>query len=128
MKIALDTNAYVAFCKNESSAVDAIRRADSILIPLPVIAELRAGFGIGSKGAQNESVLQRFLNSKRVSIVLPDESTTFVYARLYGYLRKRGTPIPINDLWISAITLQHDATLLTFDSHFEKLPQIPKWL
>ena len=89
MKIALDTNACVAFCKNESSVVDAIRRADSILIPLPVIAELRAGFGIGSKGAQNESVLQRFLNSKRVSIVLPDESTTFVYSRLYGYLRKR---------------------------------------
>ena len=127
MRLALDTNAYTAFCKNNSRAVEAIRQADRILLPLPVIAELRGGFAVGRKGVENEAILQRFLNSNRVSIESPNENTTFIYAKLYSYLRKKGTPIPINDLWIGAITLQNDATLITFDQHFNELPQIPKW-
>lgn len=128
MNLAVDTNAYTGFCKNDPVAVDAIQRADIILLPLMVLAELRAGFSVGRKGDENEAVLQRFLNSPRVSIVCPDENTSFVYARLFGYLRRKGTPIPINDLWIAAVTLQNDATLLTFDRHFEALPQIPRWV
>ncbi|MDE0766944.1 MAG: type II toxin-antitoxin system VapC family toxin [Opitutaceae bacterium] len=127
MNLSVDTNGYTAFCKNDSIAVDAMQKADRILLPLMVVAELRAGFSVGRKGAENEAILQRFLNSPRVSIESPDESTTFVYARLFGYLRRKGAPIPINDLWIASLTLQHEATLLTFDRHFEALPQIPRW-
>lgn len=128
MNLSVDTNGYTAFCKNDSFAVDAIQKADRILLPLMVVAELRAGFSVGRKGAENEVTLQRFLNSPRVSIECPDESTTFIYARLFGYLRRKGTSIPINDLWIASLTLQHDATLLTFDRHFEVLPQVPRWV
>ncbi len=127
MKVSVDTNAYTAFCKNDSVAVDAMQKADSIFLPLMVVAELRSGFSVGRKGAENEAILQRFLNSPRVSIECPDENTTFIYARLFGYLRRNGTPIPINDLWIASLTLQNDATLLTFDQHFEALPQVPRW-
>ncbi|MCZ6672252.1 MAG: type II toxin-antitoxin system VapC family toxin [Verrucomicrobia bacterium] len=121
------TFAYIAFCKNNSIAVDAIQKADEILLPLMVIAELRAGFAVGRKGEENEVILQRFLISPRASIASPDESTSFVYAQLFRYLRRKGTPVPINDLWIVSITLQNDATLLTFDQHFQSFPQIPRW-
>ena len=127
MKLSVDTSAYTAFCKNNGMAVDAIQRADQIILPLMVIAELRAGFAVGKRGDENEQVLQRFLNSDRVFIRSPNESTCFIYARLFSYLRGKGTPIPINDLWIASITLQNDAMLLTFDRHFHALPQIPKW-
>lgn len=127
MRLVLDTNAYTAFCKNHPKAVDAIQVADELLIPLMVLAELRAGFSLGRRGDENEKILQRFLNSKRVAVKQPNEATTYIYARLFAYLRKKGTPIPINDLWIAAITLQHEASLLTFDQHFEVLPQIPLW-
>lgn len=127
MRLAVDTNAYTAFCKGNKTAVDAIQTADEIMLPLMVVAELRAGFVAGRKGDENEKTLQRFLNSKRVIVKNPDEGTTFIYARLFTYLRNKGTPIPINDLWIASITLQNDATLLTFDLHFEVLPQIPLW-
>lgn len=126
MKLAIDTNAYVALCKNDSAVLAAIQLAESIILPLPVLAELRAGFAAGRKGDQNEATLQRFLNSPRVTVAAPDEATTFQYARLFAYLRKNGTPIPINDLWIAAIALQRDATLLTRDSHFDHIPQLPK--
>ena len=127
MRLAVDTNAYTAFCKNKRTAVDAIQTADEIILPLMVVAELRAGFAIGRKGAENEKILQRFLNSNRVSIQNPNEGTTYIYARLFNYLRNKGTPVPINDLWIASITLQNDATLLTFVQHFEVLPQLPRW-
>lgn len=128
MNLAIDTNAYTAFCKNDPVAVDAVQRADRIVLPLIVLAELRSGFSVGKRGAENEATLQRFLSSRRVSVECPDEGTTFVYARLFGYLRKKGAPIPINDLWIAAITLQTQSTLLTFDTHFEALPQVPRWV
>lgn len=127
MRLAVDTSAYTAFCKNKGMAVAAIQRADQIILPLMVIAELRAGFAMGKRGDKNEQILQRFLNSDRVSIGSPNENTCYIYARLYSYLRRNGTPIPINDLWIASITLQNDAILLTFDQHFHALPQIPKW-
>jgi tRNA(fMet)-specific endonuclease VapC len=127
MKLAVETNAYVAFGKGTSTAVNAIQTADEIILPLMVVAELRAGFSAGRKGGENEKILERFLNSKRVTIKNPDEGTTFTYARLFTYLRNKGTPIPINDLWIASIVLQNDATLLTFDQHFEVLPQIPRY-
>ena len=128
MRLAVDTSAYIAFCKNNRMAVDAMQRADEIILPLMVIAELRAGFAVGKRGGENEQVLQRFLNSDRVSILSPNENTCYIYARLFSYLRGKGTPIPINDLWIASIALQTDATLLTFDQHFQALPQIPKWI
>ncbi len=128
MRLAVDTSAYIAFCKNNRMAVDALQKADQIILPLMVIAELRAGFAVGKRGDENEQVLQRFLNSDRVSIMSPNEDTCYIYARLFSYLRGKGTPIPINDLWIASITLQSDAMLLTFDRHFHALPQIPKWM
>lgn len=127
MRLALDTNAYTAFCKGDRQTLRAIQSAEALLMPLPVLAGLRAGFAVGRQGDQNEATLQKFLNSKRVEVATPDEATTFLYSRLFAYLRRKGSPIPINDLWIASITQQHDATLLTFDQHFDALPQIPKW-
>jgi predicted nucleic acid-binding protein len=39
-------------------------------------------------------------------------------------LRKRGTSIPTNDIWIAASAMQYGLRLLTADRHFLKVPQI----
>lgn len=41
-------------------------------------------------------------------------------------LRRQGTPIPINDVWVAALVLQHGLTLYARDRHFDHLPQIPR--
>jgi tRNA(fMet)-specific endonuclease VapC len=51
--------------------------------------------------------------------------TTFHFARVYGQLRRQGTPIPTRELWIAALAIQHGAQLGTRDAHFQHLPQIP---
>ena len=127
MRIALDTNRYVDFCRGEERAVEVIRSAEEIYLPLFVLAELRAGFRAGSKGMENEKVLTRFLQSPRVEVLSPDDQTTHHYAGLFVQLRKQGTPIPTNDLWIAALAVQHNLILFHRDKHFESLPQIPSF-
>ena len=95
-------------------------------MPFIVLAELRAGFQIGTRAKQNERVLIRFLNSPRVRLLLPDEQTTHHYAALFAQLRKQATPIPTNDIWIAALVLQYDLVLLARDSHFDHLPQLAR--
>ena len=88
--------------------------------------ELRAGFSGGTRTRENEASLVRFLDSRRVDLILADEDTTHHYARLFHQLRRQGTPIPTNDLWIAALVVQHDLHLFARDAHFDHLPQIPR--
>jgi tRNA(fMet)-specific endonuclease VapC len=126
MRIALDTNYYSDFCRKEPEALQRIREAHEIFLPFITIAELRAGFLYGSQSMQNERTLIQFLNSPRVSILYADEQTTNHYARLYLQLRKQGTPIPTNDIWIAALVSQHDLFLCARDKHFDHLPQLAR--
>jgi predicted nucleic acid-binding protein len=126
MRIAIDTNRYVDFARGLADAVWRFRAADRIVVPLIVLGELRAGFLGGSRAAENEANLVRFLNSPRVDVLLPDEDTTQHYAQLFHQLRRQGTPIPANDIWIAALVAQHQLYLFARDAHFDHLPQIPK--
>ena len=126
MRLALDTNRYVDFCRGDTEALERMREADRIYIPFVTLAELRAGFLCGTKSRQNEAVLTRFLNSSRVRVLYADEQTTHHYGRLFLQLRQQATPIPTNDLWIAALVIQHDLVLFSRDQHFEVLPQIAR--
>lgn len=124
MKFAIDTNAYVAFCKADPKIVKYFQEANQILIPYVVLAELRAGFSSGNQKSKNESNLVAFLNSERVEVLYPDEDTTFHYARIFSQLKLSGQPIPTNDLWIASLLVQNNLYFLTLDAHFELLPQL----
>jgi len=126
VRIALDTNRYVDFARALPEAVDRLRAAERILLPFIVLGELRAGFLWGSRAPENEANLVRFLNSPRVEVLLADEETTHHYARLFHQLRRQGTPIPTNDIWIAALAVQHQLYLFARDGHFDHLPQIPR--
>jgi tRNA(fMet)-specific endonuclease VapC len=126
MKLAVDSNRYTDFCAGDEQAVQIIRSAEEIHMPLIVLAELRAGFASGNRRAANESLLTRFLNAARTRVVVPDEQTTHFYADLYLSLRKKGRPIPTNDLWIAALVLQHDLVLFDRDAHFDHVPRLAR--
>ena len=121
----MDTNAYIAFCKGDAVLKKIIEEAENIIIPLIVLAELRAGFSCGNRQNENAKNLEFFLNAPRVSILSPNEATTFLYAQLFRQLRESGNKIPINDLWIAALVLQNDAVLVTYDTHFRHIAQLP---
>ena len=86
------------------------------------IGELIAGFKGGTKERENRDELARFLGSPRVRIYLIDETTAEYYGEILEKLRKAGTPIPTNDIWIGAAALQNGLKLFTKDQHFENIP------
>ena len=91
-----------------------------------VVGELRAGFAVGTQGTRNEAVLRRFLLKPGVFTLYADDQTTQQYANVYRQLRRQGTPIPTNDMWIAALVLQHSLVLLARDAHFDALPQLTR--
>jgi tRNA(fMet)-specific endonuclease VapC len=124
VRVALDTHRYVDLCKGVDGTVRLVSTADAVFLPFVVVAELRAGFVLGKRTAENERVLRRFLLKPGVSVLFPDDQTTHHYASTYRQLRHQGTPIPTNDLWIAALVLQHNLRLHDRDGHFDHLPQI----
>lgn len=124
MRLALDTNRYTDLCRGEASVVETVELANEVWLPFIVVGELRAGFAVGSQGSRNEAVLGRFLLKPGVRVLYADDQTTHHYANVYRQLRKQGTPIPTNDMWIAALVLQHSLALFARDTHFDNLPQL----
>ncbi len=126
MNLALDTNRYVDLCRGVSPTVDLVATADTVYLPFVVVGELRAGFALGRRGAENERVLRRLLQKEGVRLLLADDQTTFHYAAVFRQLREQGTPIPTNDIWIAALVLEHNLVLHARDEHFDHLAQVPR--
>jgi tRNA(fMet)-specific endonuclease VapC len=126
VRIALDSNRYCDLVAGDQEVVRAVETAEAVFLPLIALAELRAGFAAGTKQAENERVLRRFLLKGGVEVLSPDEQTTHHYAQVFTQLRRQGTPIPTNDIWIAALALQHDLVLCSRDRQFDKVAQIPR--
>jgi len=126
MRLALDTSRYTDLCRGDRPVIEAVERADEVWLPFIVLGELRAGFAVGSQGPRNEAVLRRFLLKSGVGVLYADEQTTHHYSAVYRQLRKQGTPLPTNDMWIAALVLQHSLVLYARDAHFDALPQLTR--
>ena len=113
----LDTNALSAWWNNDSAIVGIMDNIARIYVPVPALAEFRFGLFQSRKREIMESWMQRALASTRILGI--DDATAFHYADLRLALKKRGTPIPMNDLWIAAIARQHRLPILSRDAHFD---------
>ncbi len=121
MKILLDTSAYVGFKRNNQELVEIIVGAELILFSTIVLGELLFGFRNGSRFKENLVELNRFLVHDAVETVPVGKISADRYARIAAQLRRQGTPVPTNDIWIAAQTMEHGAELITTDEHFDKI-------
>jgi tRNA(fMet)-specific endonuclease VapC len=122
--VALDTNRLTDLFQGDAELADRLGECDEVWLPLVVLAEIKAGFYGGTQQHRNQVLLQSFLAKPTVGVLLPERETAEHYARLFVQLKRAGTPIPDNDLWIAALVLQHDLQLITRDQHFERVPQL----
>ena len=122
MKILLDTNAYVGFKRNANEIVDIIVSAELILFSPVVLGELMFGFRSGNRLKKNMAELNLFLENEAVEVVQIGKITSDRYSRIAAHLKHQGTPIPTNDIWIAAQTMEHGAELITTDHHFDTIP------
>ena len=124
VRVALDTNRLTDLLRGDVALAERLGACEEVSIPLMVLAEMMAGFYGGTQQHRNEALLRKFLAKPTIAILLPGRETAERYARLFVQLKRAGTPIPDNDLWIAALALEHDLLLITRDRHFACLPQL----
>jgi len=121
IKVLLDTTAYVAFRQNNNEVIEYIVNAEKIFFSPIVLGELLFGFRNGMRFNQNMADMRKFLHHPAVEIVPLGELTSDRYSRIAAELKRQGTPIPTNDIWIAAQTMEQGAELVTLDRHFKNV-------
>jgi tRNA(fMet)-specific endonuclease VapC len=126
-KILLDTSAYSRLLLGSPEVLRTVESADLVYLSVFVLAELYFGFKGGSKEKRNRDLLARFVSRPTVRIISATRETADVFAEIKHSLKRAGTPVPLNDVWIAAHALETGSVLATFDSHFEKIAGLRLW-
>jgi tRNA(fMet)-specific endonuclease VapC len=113
----LDTNALSAAADDDPGAVAILARAEQMVLPVIVLGEYRHGIADSRNRASYEDWLAGLLNDCMVLEI--QEPTTHYYAEITQELKRKGKPIPTNDIWIAALCRQHSLPLLSRDRHFD---------
>lgn len=128
MRMLIDTNAYSELARGNGHVRLLVENAAEIIMPAIVLGELHAGFALGSQTPENNRRLGEFLKLPGVRIFPVDHPIAERYGDLIAVLRKNGTPVPTNDIWIAATALESASRVLTFDSHYDLIPGIMRVL
>jgi tRNA(fMet)-specific endonuclease VapC len=126
-KLILDTNAYSRLRQGDRAVLALLGEADAVLMSIFVLGELHAGFNGGTQRDANRRSLQEFLSLPTVSLLFATDETAQIFGALKDDLRRGGTPLPINDVWIAAHALETGATLLSYDAHFGRVKGLRRW-
>jgi len=96
-----------------------LESADEILLSATMLGEVYAGFQGGTRLEENLSLLAAFRRQPGVVIIDTTENVAERYAAIVAILKRQGTPIPTNDIWIAALARQHQRPILSRDHHFD---------
>jgi tRNA(fMet)-specific endonuclease VapC len=118
----LDTNIIIAILNRDYSITRQLTR-DMILF-VPCIALGEAFSGAYRSGRIRENIQAVKTISERFPILPCNKGTAEAYGTLHSYVKKKGKPIPENDLWIAAIAHQRGFTLITRDNHFRHIEHL----
>lgn len=119
----VDTNVIVAFLERDISVRQRFAEAEAIFVPSIAIGELYYGAYKSSRVAANLARLDEFVT--RYTVFGCDEVTAVFYGQIKSVLRAKGRPIPENDIWIAAIALQYELTLVSRDTDFLYIDGLP---
>jgi len=115
----LDTNVVIDLFREDEATVSKVKAISKVYLPVIVLGELLYGAKISDR-VQYQTAKVNAL-AKKVQLLDCDEATASFYSSIKAQLKKAGTPIPENDIWIAALALQHELPLITNDRHFDKI-------
>jgi len=121
-KFLLDTNIIAAWLNGEVAIANKIDKAKEVHIPIIVVGELYYGALCSIHVNKNIRGIQNITNHYNVLFI--DEETTLAYGNIKAALRKKGKPIPENDIWIAAIAQRYELIVATRDKHFNEIESV----
>jgi tRNA(fMet)-specific endonuclease VapC len=122
--VILDTNGLSAVVEGDPGIEPLLRKASRIAIPAIVLGEYRYGISQSRERRRYEQWLAAYLHTFQSLNI--DEQTAIPYAAVRSELKKAGTPIPSNDVWIAAICRQYALPLVSRDRHFDLVAGIQR--
>jgi len=122
--VILDTNGLSALAEGEPSLEPVLRKAEHLAIPAIVLGEYRYGIWHSRNRQHYQQWLQQYLPQFRILDI--EDRTTIPYAAVRTELKKAGTPIPSNDVWIAALCRQHSLPIISRDHHFDLVAGIKR--
>ncbi|MCX6579529.1 MAG: PIN domain-containing protein [Candidatus Aminicenantes bacterium] len=72
-------------------------------------------------------MLRSFLEKSTVSVLEATVETSEIFGGIKDALKRAGTPLPINDVWIAAHGVEIGAVIITYDAHFKKVSGARVW-
>jgi len=120
--VLLDTTAYSRLMAGDQRVLEAVAGAETVFVSVIIMGELHAAFAKGTRKKENRGILDRFLRKPTVKILPVMAETAEIFGEIKHGLQEAGTPIPINDIWISAQARETGAMLITYDAHFRTVP------
>jgi len=121
-KILLDTNVVIALLNRDSGLTSRLQHFDEVYIPFIVVGELFLGAIRSHRVEENISRIESYC--RECAVLVADASTGRQYGEVKSRLMAVGRPIPDNDVWIAALSLQHAIPLLTRDIHFQSVESL----
>lgn len=118
-RFLLDSNIIIAFFADETAVVERVEALPQVFVPVIAVGELLYGAAKSARSLENERRVLDF--SQSVSLLDVSRSTAQAYASIKNNLRRKGRPIPENDIWIAAIAKEHGLTVVTRDPHFAEV-------
>jgi tRNA(fMet)-specific endonuclease VapC len=122
--VILDTNGLSALVDGDEGLEPILRDAVKVAIPVIVLGEFRYGVSQSRHRLYYERWLTEYLPAFQVLDI--DQTTTLSYSAIRNDLKKAGTPIPANDVWIAALCRQHSLPLISRDHHFDAVSGITR--
>ena len=126
-KVLLDTNAYAALLRGDERVLDVLAKAEHVYFSAVVLGELFAGFRGGSLFFENKQRLDQFMARPQVALLSVGRETADVFGTVKHQLKRDGTPIPLNDVWIASHAMETGAVLVTYDNHFRQVAGLRLW-
>ncbi len=115
--ILLDTSVIVRYFRGEAAIRQRLQEYSTRYLPQTALGELYCGAYLSTNPAGSLAKIKDFLTA--VIVLNPNQTTAEHYGQIRAALAKAGTPIPENDIWISAIAREHHLSLAARDSHFD---------
>jgi tRNA(fMet)-specific endonuclease VapC len=121
-KFLLDTNAIIALQRENEDLKKLLSTSTDVFVPAVAVGELYYGAYKSQRVEENRKNVAAFIANRVVLNV--DVDTADVYGQVKQALRAKGRPIPENDIWIAALAIQYDLTLIADDAHFGEVDNL----
>jgi tRNA(fMet)-specific endonuclease VapC len=123
-RLVVDSTAYTHLRGGDRTVLELVSEAEVVIIPAVVIGEVEASFILAPNLSENRAALTEFLAEPYVQVHPTTAEVARHYAEIFCHLKRAGTPIPVNDIWIAATAIECRGSLVTFDWHFKLIQKL----